>query len=131
MDEKEIKMKKIAVVLSGCGVYDGSEIHEAVITLLELKKQGADPIMGRKLKGIFHKVGLDNIEYGILGGQWHMDINDENSTTEWKMILEDLKYLIPRDDLNRWQQIDANARSDGERVLYVPTFYALGHVPTK
>ncbi|EJA9150657.1 isoprenoid biosynthesis protein ElbB, partial [Escherichia coli] len=26
-------MKKIGVILSGCGVYDGSEIHEAVLTL--------------------------------------------------------------------------------------------------
>lgn len=37
-------MKKIGVVLSGCGVYDGSEIHEAVITLLALAKQGAEVI---------------------------------------------------------------------------------------
>lgn len=29
-------MKKVAVVLSGCGVYDGSEIQEAVLTLLYL-----------------------------------------------------------------------------------------------
>ncbi len=28
--------KKIAVVLSGCGVYDGAEIHEAVMTLYAL-----------------------------------------------------------------------------------------------
>jgi len=34
--------KKIAVILSGCGVYDGSEIHEATLTLLAIKKQGAD-----------------------------------------------------------------------------------------
>jgi enhancing lycopene biosynthesis protein 2 len=34
-------MKKVAVVLSGCGVYDGSEIHEAVLTLLHLQKAGA------------------------------------------------------------------------------------------
>jgi enhancing lycopene biosynthesis protein 2 len=33
--------KKVAVVLAGCGVYDGSEIHEAVLTLLELDRQGA------------------------------------------------------------------------------------------
>jgi len=33
--------KKIAVVLAGCGVYDGSEIHEAVLTLLALHRQGA------------------------------------------------------------------------------------------
>jgi enhancing lycopene biosynthesis protein 2 len=32
--------KKVAVVLSGCGVYDGSEIYEVVITLLYLDKIG-------------------------------------------------------------------------------------------
>lgn len=31
----------VAVVLSGCGVYDGSEIHEAVMTLLAIDRQGA------------------------------------------------------------------------------------------
>ena len=30
---------KVAVILSGCGVFDGSEIHEAVCTLLNLDKQ--------------------------------------------------------------------------------------------
>jgi enhancing lycopene biosynthesis protein 2 len=34
-------MKNIAVILSGCGVYDGSEIHEAVLTLLAIEQQGA------------------------------------------------------------------------------------------
>ena len=37
-------MKKVGVVLSGCGVYDGSEIHETVLTLLALSRQGADVI---------------------------------------------------------------------------------------
>ena len=35
-------MKKVAVILSGCGVYDGAEIHESVLTLLALSKAGAD-----------------------------------------------------------------------------------------
>lgn len=34
-------MKKIAVILSGCGVYDGSEIHEATLSLLAISRQGA------------------------------------------------------------------------------------------
>ena len=34
-------MKKIAVVLSGCGVYDGAEIHEAVLTMLAIAANGA------------------------------------------------------------------------------------------
>ena len=35
-------MATIGVLLSGCGVYDGSEIHEAVLTLLALDRAGAD-----------------------------------------------------------------------------------------
>lgn len=34
--------KKVAVLLSGCGVYDGAEIHEAVFTLLALDEAGLD-----------------------------------------------------------------------------------------
>ncbi|MFJ2464337.1 isoprenoid biosynthesis glyoxalase ElbB [Pseudomonas sp. NPDC087615] len=33
--------KKVAVILSGSGVYDGAEIHESVITLLRLDQRGA------------------------------------------------------------------------------------------
>lgn len=32
---------RIGVLLSGCGVYDGAEIHESVITLLALDRAGA------------------------------------------------------------------------------------------
>ena len=34
-------MPRVAVCLSGCGVFDGSEIHEAVLTLLALDQAGA------------------------------------------------------------------------------------------
>lgn len=33
---------KIGVVLSGCGVYDGAEIHESVIAMLALDRLGAE-----------------------------------------------------------------------------------------
>ena len=36
--------KKVGVLLSGCGVFDGAEIHEAVLTMLFLDQQGADII---------------------------------------------------------------------------------------
>lgn len=35
-------MSKVAVILSGCGVFDGAEIHEATATLLALDKAGAE-----------------------------------------------------------------------------------------
>ncbi len=34
-------MKRVAVILSGCGVMDGSEIHESVLSLLYLSQKGA------------------------------------------------------------------------------------------
>jgi len=34
--------KKVGVLLSGCGVYDGAEIHESVLTLLALDRAGAE-----------------------------------------------------------------------------------------
>ena len=36
--------KKIGVVLSGCGVMDGSEIHEAVLTLVAIDRAGAEAV---------------------------------------------------------------------------------------
>lgn len=35
------KSAKVAVILSGCGVFDGAEIHESVLTLLALERLGA------------------------------------------------------------------------------------------
>lgn len=37
-------MKKIGVVLSGCGVRDGSEIHEAVCALLAIDRAGCEAV---------------------------------------------------------------------------------------
>jgi enhancing lycopene biosynthesis protein 2 len=34
-------MKQVAVILSGCGVFDGAEIHESVLTLLALDRANA------------------------------------------------------------------------------------------
>ncbi len=35
-------MKKFAIILAGCGVYDGSEIHEAVMSMYAVMKNGAE-----------------------------------------------------------------------------------------
>lgn len=37
--------KKVGVILSGCGVYDGAEIHESVITMLALDRAGAEMVI--------------------------------------------------------------------------------------
>lgn len=37
--------KKVGVILSGCGVYDGAEIHESVVTMLALDRAGAEMVI--------------------------------------------------------------------------------------
>jgi enhancing lycopene biosynthesis protein 2 len=36
--------KRVGVLLAGCGVYDGSEIHEATLTLLFLDRENAESV---------------------------------------------------------------------------------------
>lgn len=49
-------MPRIGVILSGCGVYDGAEIHESVLTMLELDKHGCKTILMAPDKNQMHVV---------------------------------------------------------------------------
>jgi len=49
-------MAKVGVLLSGCGVYDGSEIHEAVITMLALDRAGAEIVCMAPNKNQHHVI---------------------------------------------------------------------------
>jgi len=54
---------KIGVILSGSGVYDGSEIHEAVFTLLAIDRQGAESVLFAPNKNQHHVINhLDGSE---------------------------------------------------------------------
>ena len=48
--------KNVLVVLSGCGVYDGSEIHEAVIALVALASAGASVTFAAPNKDQLHVI---------------------------------------------------------------------------
>jgi enhancing lycopene biosynthesis protein 2 len=48
--------RQVAVVLSGCGVYDGAEIHEAVLTLLALDRRGVGTVVCAPDKPQLHVV---------------------------------------------------------------------------
>ena len=48
--------KKVLVILSGSGVFDGTEIHEAVITLLALSKAGASVTCAAPNKNQLHVI---------------------------------------------------------------------------
>lgn len=93
-----------------------------------LQKQGADTQLGRKLGFLFERAGLDVIEKGILGAHWKTDPATPQDETEWNVLHLDLKDRISQVELSRYKQIDRDALQTGSRVLFVPTFYAIGKI---
>lgn len=49
-------MKQVGVVLSGCGVYDGAEIHKAVLTLLALDRADVQAVRFARDKTQLHVI---------------------------------------------------------------------------
>ncbi|PWH15956.1 MAG: hypothetical protein DDG60_05055 [Anaerolineae bacterium] len=92
-----------------------------------LRTQGADPEIGRKLAGLFVQAGLRQVEAGILGAEWNT-LTLHAESLEWSVLASDLaEYLSPQ-DLQTFQHQDTTARQNGQRVLFVPTFFAWGRV---
>jgi ubiquinone/menaquinone biosynthesis C-methylase UbiE len=94
-----------------------------------LKQQGANPIIGRKLKSFFYRAGLTNIEVGVLGGQWVGNNPDQDFELEWEVIRSDLfqnNEFIKQEE--KIKALEVTSRECHQRILFVPTFYALGMV---
>lgn len=114
---------------------------------LALEMSGANPRLGRRLGELFAGAGLSQVEIGVLGGQWSGLPEQTDWELEWQVLQADLQALNPpsgaqgertgRPDaadppdagqLERLRYLDRTAWQRGERVLFVPTFYAWGRV---
>ena len=106
-----------------------------------LRLQGADPLMGRRLAGLFSSAGLAELESGVLGGQWSRQTMIAGFESEWRIFKSDLAYLanstveenlpLTEAELRKLKELSRAASARGERVLFVPTFYAWGIKPDK
>jgi len=94
-----------------------------------LRRQGADPFMGRKLNEIFHQAGLRDIETGLLGGQWSGTPSQAQLNSEWATLEADLTGILPQARMQELHRQETAAWQAGRRVLFVPTFYAVGFKP--
>ncbi len=93
-----------------------------------LQAQGADPNLGRKLSALFHQAGFTDVHTGLLGGQWNEAPAFEAWESEWAVLQADLEHVVSRERLDALRSLDAAAWQKGERILFVPTFYAWGKV---
>jgi enhancing lycopene biosynthesis protein 2 len=74
---------RIGVLLSGCGVYDGAEIQEAVLTLLAIEEIGAKAIC----------IGLNQDQYHVIN-----HLNGEEMIEKRNMLIEAAR--IARGEIN-------------------------------
>ena len=93
-----------------------------------LIEQGANPDVGRELGRLFVLAGLDEVEVGVLGAQWAGPPSRTEFEMEWSVLEDDLQARLTSEVRERLRMLDWTARERGERVLYVPTFYAIGRV---
>ena len=93
---------------------------------IALQRQGANPNQGRALAGLFHAARLKEVETGVIGGQWKAAPGEDEWGLEWQTLASDLEDILPPDRLGALQQLDRQAWQFGQRVLFVPTFYAVG-----
>ena len=94
-----------------------------------LRRQGADPLIGRQLAEFMSTAGLHHVEVGVLGGQWDLHPSNTEQISESMVLRSDLADIVPGEDLDKLLTLDEDAHARGERILYVPTFYAWGRVP--
>jgi SAM-dependent methyltransferase len=92
-----------------------------------LKRQGAEPSLGARLADLFFRAGIRIRETGTIQGTGAEPSSDEWEM-EWAVIESDLTGFIPKDDIHKMKKLDQQARARGERVLYIPTYFAWGQI---
>lgn len=97
-----------------------------------LENQGANPLMGRELRALLQYAGFTNIEVGVIGALWNRPPSQAELRSEWEIIEFDYEYLDkPTKNSVTLEKIKAEelaAWAIGERIVYVPTFYAWGRI---
>lgn len=91
--------------------------------------QGVDPMIGRRLRELFSQAGLIDIRAGVLGGEWMGSPSQEDLDSEWQTIAADLQHELSHEAIEGYRTADAEAWRSGTRILFIPTFYAIGRVP--
>jgi len=92
---------------------------------LALRREGADPQLGRKLRGLFAQPGVRHAELGLIPGLWDLATLRAQFDAEWSLWERSLEELVPPDELARIKAADLAAIQTGERLVFMPVFYAL------
>jgi ubiquinone/menaquinone biosynthesis C-methylase UbiE len=93
-----------------------------------LRQQGADVSIGLRLAELFDRAGLHLRETGVIEPWKGQRVSVTDMQREWETLEADLGRIITPEELERFRQLDSDARGQGLRELYVPTYFAWGQV---
>lgn len=92
-----------------------------------LRRQGADPSFGARLADTFARAGIEIIETGTIQRSMSEAPRGEREN-EWAVLEADLAGTVAGEDIQKMKALDEQAWERGERVLFVPTYFAWGRV---
>jgi SAM-dependent methyltransferase len=90
-----------------------------------LPREGADPFMGRKLPALFTQTGL-SANVGVIPSLWDDEALRAEFEAEWALMERTLAGIVSEDELRRYKQADWQAIEGGQRLIFMPIFYAVG-----
>jgi len=90
-----------------------------------LRREGADPWMGRKLRSLLSAAPVRHAEVGVIPGLWDPATLLGELDAEWSLWERTLADLVPSEELAQVKAADREAVTAGERLVFMPVFYAL------
>jgi len=108
------------------GRIDYPDLPFAEVMIKDLHNKGADPYIGRKLKWIFRRAGLE-VKIGIQSSLWDDKTMLKNFDDDWKMnesVFLDAGFS--KDEIERIKEREKDAIMKGIRLGFFPCFYAIG-----
>lgn len=93
-----------------------------------LRREGADPCLGRKLRALFDLPGVRSSEIGVIPGLWDVATLRAEFEAEWLLWERSMETFVPRTELGRVQAADLAATESGARLAFMPVFYAIVRV---
>jgi ubiquinone/menaquinone biosynthesis C-methylase UbiE len=109
------------------GRLDYPNLPHAAWHIEALRREGADPFMGRKLRALFAEQGMD-AEVGCMSAPWTSDAIRESLEGEWATLNRITRDFVSEDERRAVRAQEEAAIARGERFVFMPVFYAAARV---
>jgi ubiquinone/menaquinone biosynthesis C-methylase UbiE len=93
-----------------------------------LYREGAHPRIGRRLKAMFSRAGLEP-RTGVIPSMWDDRQLREEFEAEWAFIFKTLNSVAEGARLLEYRERAWRALEEGERLVFMPVFWAVGTKP--